>query len=772
MASLIRGFEYDIFISYRQKDNKGDRWVSEFVDALKTELESTFKEEITLYFDVNPHNGLLETHDVDASLREKLRCLVFIPIISRTYCDPRSFAWEQEFKAFIEQASNDQFGLKVKLPYGNVAGRILPVQIHDLNPEDKTLLEKELGGALRAIEFIYKEPGVNRPLTPEDDESKNLNGTKYRNQINKVANAIDELIVSLKGVRPTPAKENSNYKELPEESDRTKEKSRMTGPRQPGKTLKPKQLTGAIVFGILLLIAAIIAYPKLFKKNPLRKFQSSGERISVAVMPFKNMTNDSTLNIWQDGIQFNLIASLSNTQALKVMQTESTNNLLKSKGLTNYALITPTVAKNISQNLDADVFVYGSLNQAGGKIRISAQLIDSKTLEIFRSFQLDGVFSRILAITDSLSSLIENYLVISTLQKEISGQVQVDMPSSIEAFRLFILGYKAFINYDYPSAVKWFLQSAKIDSSYTPTYLWLSISCANQHSYKQAEEWALKVYKRKDKLSVEMKIWADWIYAKYAEKSIYGEMKYAKELLELDDKIPLSHWLVALPYFQTGQYNSAIPELERILSIYKSWGTKPINGSFYEALIISYHETGKYKEEKELLKRALEDFPDDLRLIRRQIISSLSEKDTIAANQFIDKMIVSYKNLSTSEADIDGDLAGLYLSAGIPEKAEKYYRKAVSLAPDNSGRLDDLAFFLIDNNINVTEGLKLNDKAFRSNPANPWRLEDTKGWGLHKLGKDKQALQILQKCWDARPDYQHRVFLHLEEVKKAVTGQK
>jgi hypothetical protein len=32
MSSLISGFEYDIFISYRQKDNKGDRWVSEFVD--------------------------------------------------------------------------------------------------------------------------------------------------------------------------------------------------------------------------------------------------------------------------------------------------------------------------------------------------------------------------------------------------------------------------------------------------------------------------------------------------------------------------------------------------------------------------------------------------------------------------------------------------------------------------------------------------------------------------------------------------------------------
>jgi hypothetical protein len=129
MASLISGYEYDIFISYRQKDNKNDGWVTEFVDNLKGELESTFKEEINVYFDINPHDGLLETHDVDASLKDKLKCLVFIPIISRTYCDPKSFAWEHEFKAFVEQASLDKFGLKVKLPNGNVANRVLPVSV-------------------------------------------------------------------------------------------------------------------------------------------------------------------------------------------------------------------------------------------------------------------------------------------------------------------------------------------------------------------------------------------------------------------------------------------------------------------------------------------------------------------------------------------------------------------------------------------------------------------------------------------------------------------
>ena len=46
MSSIITGYEYDVFISYRKKDNKHDGWVTEFVDNLKGELEATFKEEI------------------------------------------------------------------------------------------------------------------------------------------------------------------------------------------------------------------------------------------------------------------------------------------------------------------------------------------------------------------------------------------------------------------------------------------------------------------------------------------------------------------------------------------------------------------------------------------------------------------------------------------------------------------------------------------------------------------------------------------------------
>jgi predicted ATPase len=229
MASIIAGYNYDIFISYRQKDNKGDKWVSEFVDALKDELESTFKEEISVYFDINPYNGLLETHDVDESLKEKLKCLVFLPIISRTYCDPKSFAWEHELKAFIDYTSNDKYGLKIQLHGGNIAARVLPVRIHDLDEEDLKLCESVMGGFLRGIEFIYKSAGVNRPLTPTDNPDKNLNNTFYRDQINKVALAIKDLIKGMKSPASDKPGQETAVKAEPEITEKKEAWKAATG---------------------------------------------------------------------------------------------------------------------------------------------------------------------------------------------------------------------------------------------------------------------------------------------------------------------------------------------------------------------------------------------------------------------------------------------------------------------------------------------------------------------------------------------------------------
>ena len=198
MPSLLPGFEYDIFISYRQNDNKYDGWVTEFVNNLNKELEATLKDKVTVYFDSNPHDGLLETHSVSHSLEEKLKCLIFIPILSKTYCDVKSFAWNDEFVAFVDKAKQDPFGINIKLNSGNVSSRVLPVRIHDLDAEDVSLAESVIG-FIRSVDFIYHSPGVNRSLRPwDDDVIKNTRQPFYRDQINKVANAIDELIRGMK----------------------------------------------------------------------------------------------------------------------------------------------------------------------------------------------------------------------------------------------------------------------------------------------------------------------------------------------------------------------------------------------------------------------------------------------------------------------------------------------------------------------------------------------------------------------------------------------
>lgn len=199
MGLIISDYQYDIFVSYRHNDNRYDGWVTEFVEKLKQELDATLKDKLSIYFDKNLDEGLGDYNQVDQSIANKIKSLIFIPIVSQTYCDTKSFAWTQEFTVFNRASEADRFGRIIQLPNGNVASRILPVRIHEIDVEDVRLLESELSGVLRSIDFIYRDSGVNRPLRPVDDELViHPRQVLYRNQINKLANAIKEVISGIR----------------------------------------------------------------------------------------------------------------------------------------------------------------------------------------------------------------------------------------------------------------------------------------------------------------------------------------------------------------------------------------------------------------------------------------------------------------------------------------------------------------------------------------------------------------------------------------------
>ncbi|HWA33263.1 MAG TPA: hypothetical protein VG737_03990 [Cyclobacteriaceae bacterium] len=353
MSAIISGYEYDIFISYRHNDNKSG-WVTEFVRALEEELAATVKEPLTIYFDKNPHDGLLETHSVDKSLERKLKCLIFIPVISQTYYDPKSFAWQHEFCAFNTIAKTSPAGRDIRLANGNVASRILPVKIHDLDADDNESIEKELNAPLRAIEFIYREPGVNRPLrSSEEDPSKNLAQTVYRNQLNKVAQAIKQIIAAMKN----PANHGIQTKSAAGVDAEVEQTVNPASIRSRGR----KTVVGASLLIVLLTIGYF-----LFEESAAK---SSGPIArSIAVLPFVDLSESKDQEWFADGLAEEIVNSLSHVDSLRVISRTS-SFAFKGKTLS---------IRTIGDSLQVNYVVEGSVRKSPAGLRITAQLVRVK----------------------------------------------------------------------------------------------------------------------------------------------------------------------------------------------------------------------------------------------------------------------------------------------------------------------------------------------------------------------------------------------------------
>jgi TolB-like protein len=530
-----------------------------------------------------------------------------------------------------------------------------------------------------------------------------------------------------------------------------------------------------IIIASLIIVVAILVYPKIFKHNTLENIRSSGERISVAVMPFQNKTNDIKWDVWQDGVQDMLITSLSNSRELKVRQAESITSMIQSEGYTDYASITPTVARTISKKLDAHVFICGSINLAGPILRINAQLIDSNSDEVFKSFQIDGTSEKILQILDSLALEVKNFLIISNFKKGVTPDDYqlIATTNSPEAYSLFLLGNKAYRNADYFASHKIYLQALAADSNFFEAALKLSVAYYNEYLYDDAKKWCLMAYKKRDQMPLQLKIITNRVYALLFETPI-EEIKYLRQLQELDDLVPSYYYSSGYAYSMLFQFAKAIPEYEKALEIYDKSGIKPSWVFDYTQLGDAYDKTAQYKKEKRLYIKAEKDFPDNYVLNYQKGLLAIVEGDTVNANKYLGKAKSLAKENSWTDANIASQMAFGLSDIGKKDKAEEYYRKALSLEPDEPGRMNDLAFLLIDSERNITEGINLVDKALELKPDNYLFLH-TKGWGLYRQGKYGEALNMLQNSWDLRREkavYDHQAFLHLDSAKKAVASQK
>ncbi|MEN8250922.1 MAG: hypothetical protein ABFS32_18460, partial [Bacteroidota bacterium] len=423
-------------------DNKYDGWVTEFVNTLKNEIDATFKEDISIYFDENPHDGLLETHDVDLSLDKKVKALIFIPIISQTYCDPNCFAWQKEFIAFRDFAVQDKPGLDIKLSNGNVTKRILPVKIHEIDQVDKELYEKEVGGVMRSIDFIYKSPGVNRSLrSVEEHPEENLNKTIYRNQINKVANGIKEIISSVKNPTNTLIE------------NRTEASSNV----QTTNKKKPVLL----LFTALVLIAVLLYIFKPWPSTSPEELKL--ENKSIAVLPFKDLSPTQDKEYLGNGIASEIINDLKTLAGLTVVgQTSSFSFKGKSTDLIS-----------IGKTLGVQYLLEGSIQQEGDIVRVAAQLIDSKDGSSIWTYSEDKEMTSILAIQDEIAGDLAE-MFNETRNKERLIEVSPEVQDLYFLAKYYGHGVRGYSKENMLKAIDYYKQAVSFNPDFSKAYSGLS----------------------------------------------------------------------------------------------------------------------------------------------------------------------------------------------------------------------------------------------------------------------------------------------------------
>jgi tetratricopeptide (TPR) repeat protein len=529
-----------------------------------------------------------------------------------------------------------------------------------------------------------------------------------------------------------------------------------------------KWLTPAnIIIVVLMILIGILIYPKIFNTDKFKDIRNEDGRISIAVMPFKNLTGDTLYNIWQEGLQNLVISTLTNSKELSVRQFSTIYPTIEENQEQNYASLTPSFASDVVQKLNTKTFILGSILKTGSKIRITAQLMNAENEEIYKTFQMEGSSKDdIFAISDTISTYIKKYFDVKVIIDEIGYPElhETVSESSVEALRYYIAGMRSFVNLDFPTAINWLEKSVEIDSNFISAYFLLAMSNYNLEDFQSGVKWFKRAYQKADiSTSPLEKLQLEWLRTLFFETP-YEQIGYIEQILSFEDQSIFYLYLLGWKNIMVGQYQEAIEPLEKAVNISHNLNTDFYWVWNYVKLGECYHTIGDHEREREVYETGLSVLKENPWIIRQQIICALSQNDSQDAEELLNK----YSSIRLiqerwPESDFFSDLGQIYLDANILDSALKYRRLALESDPSSLHKKYLLAWLLINKEVNLDEGMDLIDSVLRID-SEYYLFLDAKGWGLFKQGKYEEAYELIKTAWETRTYYEHKIFLHLEEV--------
>jgi tetratricopeptide (TPR) repeat protein len=161
---------------------------------------------------------------------------------------------------------------------------------------------------------------------------------------------------------------------------------------------------------------------------------------------------------------------------------------------------------------------------------------------------------------------------------------------------------------------------------------------------------------------------------------------------------------------------------------------------------------------RDYLAQRRREFPDfNIELVQLEVELLMNNEQIEEAYQLVDTALIESPD-STKLLYSRGLLAEKLGNIG---QLETDLRHIISLSPNNAEAINALGYTLANKTDRIGEALSLIKQAIELAPNNPAIL-DSLGWAYYRQGDLNQALELLQKAFNAFPD--HEVAAHLGEV--------
>jgi adenylate cyclase len=167
---------------------------------------------------------------------------------------------------------------------------------------------------------------------------------------------------------------------------------------------------------------------------PAPQEQLDKERPSIAVLPFNNMSGDPEQEYFSDGITEDIITDLSKVSALSVI---ARNSAFAFKGKNVDVL-------QVARQLKVSHVLEGSVRKSGGRVRITAQLIDGAHNDHVWAERYDRDLNDIFALQDEISEAIVKALKLKLLPEE-KKAIEQRGTESVEAYNLFLMARQNYV---------------------------------------------------------------------------------------------------------------------------------------------------------------------------------------------------------------------------------------------------------------------------------------------------------------------------------------